>query len=356
MIRRAHAPGFVVQRSGEFGVLNQQNQLLVLDLCKIDYSQAAQRFERKLGEYLSTHHLATKAAEELVKSAWKLAKDAGLDRTDFGTTETAVTGSVGREMAKLKEVVKQGNFRERMTFLYNGYRNRLFERLFKAKEGVNQQHLNSLLTRPQELHLDRADREFVHEASSWTDYYAWLHWANVGGIFNSALKGVKVSDTTTALKPDEVTAPPLSERERSFALSGSKLQWVPGLRLLDYKLSTNYQQKAEEELRIVGGGRSGTAQGILSVARLLGGVDLRHVRLALLGWMISAQDHTFDEIMLGCEIFDAALKYEKGLDRYRHLDPMPESELKAHVAAGSRFPDYYLSEEHKDEKARALNG
>jgi hypothetical protein len=344
--------GSFIQRKGEYDQLSPGKQSLVDDLCKIDYSQAAQRFESQLGRYLSNHNLAKRAAENLVKTAWRMAK--GLDRTGFGTTEKFVTGSVGQDLQKLKAVVNGGNFREHMTFLYNGYRNRLFEKLFKANEDVNKEHLKSLLVRPQELHLDRGERDFVHDVSSWTDPYAWLHWANIGGVFDSALKGVKVSDIKTTLKPEEAD-PSLSDRERSFAVSGSRLQWVPGLQLLDYKLSTNYQQQAEQELRIVGGGRSGTAQGILSVARLLGDVDPFEVRLALLGWMISAQDHTFDEIMLGCEIFDKSLSYIKGVDRYRHISPISERELMSNVAVGARFPDYFLSDEHRDDKARGLN-
>jgi hypothetical protein len=66
-------------------------------------------------------------------------------------------------------------------------------------------------------------------------------------------------------------------------------------------------------------------------------------RLALIGGMVPAGDHTFHEIMLACHMFDPSLQYANSHRRYRLLAPLSEVELRA-LAPDRRFPDELLEE------------
>jgi Domain of unknown function (DUF4157) len=325
--------GGTVQLSGEYRQSGSQKRSHIDDLAAIEYSQAAWYFESELGRLAADHPTALAVAKRLVEKARDLAVGIQGDLTGFGSDSPSATGSVGTGLDQLKRVVESGNFRERMTFVYNGFCNGTLKKLIVAameksgqfQQGTGNAWAASLFQRDPEVVRDRPERRIAQDPSA----------------------------KTTLLSPEQVTTPPLSEGEKSFVVKENKLQWQPGTRLIDYRLDSTFQKEAYQKQVLVGGGRSGTTYSMLQVARVLGEKDFVAVRLACLGWMLPAEDHTFYEIMTSAKLFDPSLAYTEGPMGYRNVAPLTQTDL-AKCTIDGKFPDYFLSEDYKDELARSF--
>jgi len=263
----------------------------------ISYSEAAIKFEEKLGNYLATYGPALNQISKLAQAAWKTVSDK--DKHKFGTTQAVNTGMVGNDLISLKAVVEGGNLREKFTFLYNGYQKNIFGKLERPKIFAKERKTREL--RPKE-------------------------------------------DSASVRKPHpKELGLPLSDREWFGAVDGKgKLGWEPGAAKYHYKMNSKFQADAELLLAPVATGTSGTAYGILQMAEKLStktNVNFELVRLGLLGWMIPARDHTFHEIMTACEIFSKDLAYDPELYRYQNIPPLSTSFLRANIAIDNLFPD-----------------
>ena len=91
----------------------------------------------------------------------------------------------------------------------------------------------------------------------------------------------------------------------------------------------------------------------MKIALALGVSDLYDVRLACLGWMLPAGDHTYHEVMAAATEF--GLDYTPGPAGYRECAPFDEADLRGLTPEG-QFPDYYLSPGYKDQVARDTFG
>ena len=284
----------------------------------INYQEEAEKFEANLARYAITHKIAVVQVQDLVKRAWELFPDPK-DRAGFGTAKRGVTGMVGDVRHDIEGVVQSGNIREQLAFLYNGYVNRVFNSLNANKD----------LPRPTEMEGERRERKKIEHTGE--------------------------AQARTSQNPHDVS-PPLSETEWAFAVDKTGgLTWEPGTNIYEYKMASEFQKVAEAKSALVTAGTSGTAFGILQVSDLLAAkgakVDHLAVRLALLGWMLSAGDHTFHEIMVACQMYDPTLAYDDTYRRYRHILPLGEEELRQNVAPGHVFPDEHLDQLVKETAA-----
>ncbi len=317
-----------IQLRGEFRQLNDTQRDEIETFAEVGYHNASTQFETRLGHLASIHPKAMAAADALTTGALALVlQHLGPTATltqlakVFGTDQKGNTGSVGREEDAIRAIFEEGNFREKMTAVYNAYANRQLAPII-SDSIVHQkdQDLGSMFNRPDDLMRDRTER-----------------------------KERDKPDRRTKQLPDEVQFPPLSEREENFGVEEGELQWEPGMQYFYFELMSNYAQEARQLRVPYGGGRSGTAYIMLKAAMLLGVPDLYDMRLAVLGWMITAGDHTFYEIMVAAKEF--GLEYVEGPLGYRLVKPLQEDELRGLMPEG-RLPDEYLDDDYKDELAQ----
>ncbi len=137
-----------------------------------------------------------------------------------------------------------------------------------------------------------------------------------------------------------------SKREKQHAVTkvdGKKqLKWKEGSAYWDIDQSTLWAKKMAEKGRILTAGPSGTAQRMLSAYRFLGASDkeLFDFRLALMGWMLTSQDHSLYEIMMGSQT--VGVKGEEDIseaaEMYRTVYPLSTEQLRNTAAVEKEFP------------------
>ena len=304
---------------GRFGYKLPDNWQEIRNVARVRYAESARAFERNLGVYLATHPDANHAASQMCSGLYSLYLDQ--KRTDihrFGRDDTGSAGAIGLDKFQLSLVPAQGNLRERLTWVLAAIRNGIAGEILIAanlrKKAIPQFH-------DPKKERDKSDRLHVAEEKQ----------------------------RITMQKPLEVQHPPLSSNEWKFAVRDGALQWEPGGLSIEYKMKTAYQQQADRELRLVASGPSGSTFAMLYVAHHLG-VNLQHARLALLTWMLTVGDHTFDEIMEGVAIWAqkkgiAGLEYNRSTPkRYRYIAPLTEYELRRRVCEDEEFPDEHITE------------
>ena len=145
---------------------------------------------------------------------------------------------------------------------------------------------------------------------------------------------------------------PLSDREKNHIKgkladydSGGvydmtkKLPWVEGGSYYSATVKNAWAKEAVEVLKMpVRSGPSGTTDRMLQAVQYLGLDSLPYkedFRLALLGWMLTANDHSFHEIMGVSKTY--GLPYDPGLDAYNHIAPLDEQQLRINAC---RFPNF----------------
>jgi hypothetical protein len=274
--------------------------------------------------------------------AWK--HTAPEDKVKFGTDKRALVGGVGTDLKDLEAVAYRGNIREQFAFLHNGMVSRLFEKTMGHK-----------ISLPMELDEVKM---------AWT----------------TRLELVVLEPGHTI----SMEAVPLSDRERVWSENGRL--WRSGEQ--HYSMDFYPRTLGEEFKKLFDAGPHpvGQATGALIRTGISGhtwllldyaeaanrvwdaGLDLRWMRLALAGTMLSGGDHTLDEILeaadrwardvkrpeLGFEysnrfmvgglkgngeVVDDAWRGYNNPGRYRILAPLTERELREHVALGGLFPD-----------------
>lgn len=222
----------------------------------IQYAELAAQFERNIGIYCARSKRAHEAIQSLVQAVWEKFSADAKSLLELGSKRPGVTGGVWSELHLLEEIVKSGNLREQLSILYNGYANRLFEKLNDNKN----------LERPDFFAKEREDRR------------------------STGLKDKKTDQNPLT------TIPELSRAEWLTAVNKEgMLTWEPGEKVYEFKMQSKFQKMAENIGALVMTGTSGTAYGILQSAKLIGEKcgfkpDLLGVRIGLLGWMIPARD------------------------------------------------------------------
>ncbi|CRX37465.1 hypothetical protein [Estrella lausannensis] len=144
------------------------------------------------------------------------------------------------------------------------------------------------------------------------------------------------------------------------------VKWTPGSYW--YRPTTNSEKTSPHEYLTATenisapatAGISGTLDQILTMGLYFGmdsKAELEQGRLACLGWMVDAQDHSVNEIMTASKGF--GLEYKMGADSYTQIYPQDENfveKLKeSQIKRGSDLPDHFLSQEWVEKKAAEMN-
>lgn len=143
------------------------------------------------------------------------------------------------------------------------------------------------------------------------------------------------------------------------------IKWTPGSYW--YRPTTNAEKANPHEYLTATermdapatAGISGTLDQILTMGLYFGmdsKAELEQGRLACLGWMVDAQDHSVNEIMTASKGF--GLEYAMGADSYTQIYPQDEQfveKLKeSQVKRGSDLPDHFLSSSWVEKKAAEM--
>lgn len=297
------------------------------DQARIVYSEAAQDFERRLGDFLVHHPPVVQFVHDLIGRLWNLVQDEAPHLlTRFGTRDPHRAGAVGNDLSVLRSTMESGNLREQLAMLWNGHDNALFDVLF-----------DRLSVYPVEIENERRDRRAVAEVDA------------------SRQLPVRESDIV----------PPLSHRERDFSgiPDSDAVVWRPAPTAMEYPLASGLHLAGTRTGALISTGTSGSTYFLLGTAEDLSirtGTPIRMdlMRLALLGNMLATRTHTFHEVMSSAQLWDTErdgryeLRYADNWGRYRRLDPIDEETLRREVARDGLFPDEIALDAGTPEDAR----
>ncbi len=355
---------------GQTDVGRKQQELVPQNL------ERARAFERKLGVAAFKDQRAQDAATEMVKrmlaavipgfddqNAGQQAQYGALfGRENKDGTEHAKdhdngawsSGQVGTDFGVLREALENGNLRERMTGVYNaafgGFKTEMNQLMHadrdtiksrgvdddKLKRRRNQTKFPFTETNLPGRDLYRSPGDLLDRKHATSAYEITGNTRLTNGAEEQKTKR-KVGD----LDGEGIG---LSDREKAFQFGEEEidgdtpLRWKEGGTRFRPNDDNKWVKKYQEKLLMpVTAGPSGTALRIFQAWEFLGkpvaNVDLR---LALLGWMLTGNDHSFHEIMVTSSTY--GMPYAAGVDAYREVAPFTEAELRA-IAGAEGFPD-----------------
>ncbi|MBW5483110.1 WXG100-like domain-containing protein [Streptomyces bambusae] len=301
---------------------------------RMTYAEASREAERPLGEYIAGNQAVQRQVQRLVQAIWDRADEA--QRRSLGYDENSGSGSVGKNLADLQQVVTEGHIREQMYMLGAAVHGDVLKQLLSFKKAT-----------PQILDQEWK-QQHPAEPTQRRDALQGKLDGMAAGADRDALAAELKPMTWTELRPDDVV-PPLSPRERRHALDEGRLTWVPGENHRAVKMVSWGQALAQVSGGLMSAGTSNTTYFMLEAIRLMEKrwgveVDYQLVRLALMADMLPVHHHSFHEIMRAADAFGRdvlkkdTLDYVDNWSRFRSLPPLTESELRS-VMPGGRFPD-----------------
>ncbi len=161
-----------------------------------------------------------------------------------------------------------------------------------------------------------------------------------GSNMRKEVKGVTTRTT------DELGDTGLSEREKAFQfadkpnsdLKGETLKWREGATNWQINDNNPWVKNAKQSLKMpIVAGPSGTMTRMLQLWEWLSKpTAIEDWRLAVLAWMLNANDHTFHEMMLAA--VDYGMPYRPGREAYMDVAPLSVWELRQNVAKDGLFP------------------
>ncbi|MEW2288535.1 hypothetical protein [Streptomyces sp. NPDC047841] len=284
------------------------------DLAAIEYATAAASFEKRLGRYLMERPQALEATRKAAQAVWDVLQENNPGKLYMlGSLSDSAVGGVGVDVDTLRSVVSSGNLRELSTLLYNATSHSALAPLIKAP--------------------GYGDFPEIQEERIWRQPHFGQR---------------------PPTRPEDVV-PPLSEAERAMsvrtdAAGREYLLWSAASDRQQLPLDSPLHQAGQGTGALVATGTSGSLALVLETVWRLQEVtgqnfDLDEVRLGLIGHNLQAGHHTLHELMRSAELWDRAhdghlgLRYENAWNRYRHLAPLTETELREHVAENGLFPD-----------------
>lgn len=393
--------GLVIQRLGEvYGALSAPKKATVDEIAKQRYRQEAALFEVNLGKALGTDARAVAGADAILTrirgmiDAYTTATGEALDKqivATFGTPAKEMLGTMGAVKASastLEKTLLRGNLREKMTMLYFALRNGEFAKMLDKAYEDNLAGLNAAawgtkldtveLTKAQAGLTDDKGQKQLRNYLSRTDLVTRQErgilpdkerakalpkelktpsqMGAAGGDLSYWEMKAAFPEKAQKLKTSKVKAvgaqgwKQLTGDQRKAMLHAqvkdTKLQWAPGY--LNYKILPALQQKADALNVVLLGGLSGSTDMYMHAAKYvkLSVPELQKLRLASLGSMLPARDHSFYEIMIVAKEYGLA-DYQPGPAGYKTIAPLPASEIRAMGARGA-FPGDFLSPQAKD--------
>ncbi|HAS42660.1 MAG TPA: hypothetical protein DCS93_19425 [Microscillaceae bacterium] len=148
----------------------------------------------------------------------------------------------------------------------------------------------------------------------------------------------------------------LSNREKAFIrekIPGFRdtdsLPWEEGATRFEVNLENSWIQRAVNDLKMpVIAGASATVDRLLSILAFLGmdGELNKDFRLALIGWLLTNNDHSFHEVMAVAASF--GLAYEPGSYAYHVIEPLTLQDIRTHICKRRMFPIELLHDNEKE--------
>lgn len=347
-------------------------------------------YERRLGKYLFNHPRSN-AAAKIMLDKMRNALIPEFNQEDrehqerlsqnFGGAKKKYAGNVGNEFTDILGVFESGNLRERMTAFYNamfgGFKPMVTNILKTRNWGEAEARgldPRKMRIRARQLGYGRGGI-FGSNIGATKDSYNPqnkeiyrnprnpLDRKNLKSMENGLLS--METRTERSKKPEELLTnrsigelsdglhkAGLSERERKFMfnrdpgedISSTRLPWEEGDSKFKMKDNSPWVKRLRDQLHMpLIAGPSGTALRIYQIWEWLGKpVPIQDLSLALLGWMLVENDHSFHEIMsVGT---DYGLAYKPGQEAYQHIEPLAVSELRENVCLDPEYPKLFPNE------------
>jgi hypothetical protein len=325
-------------------------------------------FERKLGKAAYRDPRSLDSADQMIArvTAATLREFDAADAEQqkklvdlYGRDAVAGAGSagqVGNDFATVMEALHEGNLRERMTGLYNaslsGFKTEVLRLMSEERwdemeaRGLDDEKLKR---RDRQMKYNPGAKDLYRDPGNPLDRKHFSTFKRRGETRTKAPDDEQYSQRTVGDLERESTE--LSLREKRFmypdkysgadrdAVDPSEpVKWKEGGTYWKINPDNKWVKKCRDKLHMpVTAGPSGTALRMFQVWEFVGKpTSAAHFRLALLGWMITSNDHSFHEIMLTSAEY--GLPYTPGLDAYRNIEPFTAKELRA-IAAPEGFPD-----------------
>ncbi|MFQ5408821.1 MAG: hypothetical protein ACE5FI_10445, partial [Anaerolineales bacterium] len=305
------------------------------------FEAAALAFEQRLGAYAFAHTKANAAAKSIADKivAYLDERKRLVETLETGTQEAfsgadaygkvgelnkRIAGAVGKNIDDIKAVFTSGNLRERMTHTYN-----FATRVLHADLELNDQQdtVKQILST---VDIDEDEARGVKEIPV-DDVMGQRDETRA-----SSGRGTFGESTVKSLADLGLG---LSAREKTHLSANkdtAKVGWNEGARMW-FMNEANEWVQAQRELSIpLMAGPSSHTNTIMRTAKALKVGNLDHVRLALIGHLVPIRAHSLVEILVAAKPF--GVPFTKGVEMYKKIDPLPESELRANVAENDKFP------------------
>jgi hypothetical protein len=257
-------------------------------------------------------------------------------------------GQVGKDFATLRAALTTGNLREKMTGVYNaslgGFKQEVLTLMNQDRATIEGRGLDAtkLARRRNQLKFNPGAKDLYRDPGNPIDRKKFSSYEVTGQTRTAAVGDAQESQRTVGELDHDAIG--LSDREKEFMYGNTAVpdatlvKWKEGGTYWNVNNDNKWVKKYQEKLLMpVVAGPSGTALRMFQAWEYLNkpasNVDFR---LALLGWMLTGNDHSFHEIMATSA--DYGLPYTPGLDAYRRVAPYDEAALRA-IAAPEGFPD-----------------
>ncbi|MEV4879658.1 hypothetical protein AB0K72_26725 [Streptomyces cyaneofuscatus] len=313
---------------------------------RIRYAEESVLFERRLAEHLAENEAVTEEFRKMARAAWERARQQyPRALATFGSENPSMPGSVGTHRPVLQQVLRTGNLRELVTFLFQGISSDLVPEMLGGREDPNP-----------EIEGERPSRRQAKGRTQLERLAAQLTLDDTLSVpEKQAALARATREHTVQADPDDVR-PPLSLAERPFAVNELGLTWMPASSVYDLVMSSGLQGTSEDSGGLVLTGTAGsTYRFLVHAARMRDrwglDLDLGLIRAGMIAMSLSAGHHSFHEVMRGAQLaldslpgHDPALDYRDNWGRYWNIGPLTEQELRDHVARDGRFPDEHAQD------------
>ncbi|NWJ98122.1 MAG: DUF4157 domain-containing protein [Chloroflexi bacterium] len=399
---------------GDYNKLNPLQQASIRQDAKAKYNTEALDFEKALGNFLGAHAYSMNGANLLTGKlrqildtyALRIGEEAEeVYAKKFGKEEPSITGSVQHNLKSIRKTLDNGNLRQKMTLVWEVIRsgglasmleqarldlveavkNPSTDNTIKATQWsgkVNEASLKdealgkkveALKTKKENIshgYFDRSkivseqDRQGVtkkeyHEKAKNTPTETANTFIAKGNIplgyrelknqFPKEVAKIKQGkEWKTVTEKDRVT-------ELIKEVGDKPLPWKPGH--INYVIGDKLKKLTDQLAVPLLGGISGSTDMYFRAADFLGITGIAQkklVRLASLGTMMPAGDHSFYEIMVVAREFGLA-DYVPGPKGYKALSPLEEGDVLVGVGKDN-FPDYWRSMDYLDTQAEPKVG
>lgn len=323
--------------------------------------QDSVEFERKLGRLAYNHSKSANAAKVMTdKMTTAMVGDLEEDNDKqqrelvalYGRDRVNSAGQVGANLKAVMGVLKEGNLRERLTALMNAMFGPFKEYILKAmresawdemgKKGLN---VEKLKRRKRQMKFNLGAKDLYRDPGNPLDRKNFSSYVMTGRTRSASPEDQRGSKRTVGDLGGDLSVG-LSEREKELQFPGKKddeiqgenLKWQEGGTYWAVNKKNKWVKNIENSLHMpVVAGPSGSMLRMFQLWEYLSKpVSAADWRLAVLGWMLSSNDHSFHEMMMTAA--DFGLSYTPGLQAYMDVAPLSVAELREYAAEDGLFP------------------